>query len=66
MTRSEANTFLESASRNERLLARRGVREQRRACRVCGASIGSGDRTIQIHGALVHIRCAAYRRRLVR
>lgn len=66
MTSSDANTFLEDASRNERFVARSGVREERRSCLVCGARIGSGDPTIQIRGALVHMRCAAYRRRLVR
>ena len=64
MTRSAATTFLEDASRNGRLLT--GVREERRSCLVCGARIGSDDPTIQIRGALVHLRCAVYRRRLVR
>jgi hypothetical protein len=32
MTLSEANTFLEDASRNERFLTRSGVREERRLC----------------------------------
>jgi hypothetical protein len=66
MTRSEANTFLEDASRNERVLTRGGVREERRSCLVCGAHIGSGDPIIQIRNALVHMRCAVSRRRLVR
>jgi hypothetical protein len=66
MTRSEANTFLEDASPNERFLTGSGVREARRSCLVCGASIGSSDPTIQITGALVHLRCAVHRRRLVR
>jgi hypothetical protein len=64
--RSEAKTFLEDATPNERFLTRSGVREEPRSCLVCGARIGSGDPTIHIHGALVHIACAAYRRRLVR
>ena len=64
MIRSAANTFLEDASRNGRLLT--GVREERRSCLVCGARIGSGDPTIQIRSALVHLRCAVYRRRVVR
>ena len=67
MTRSsEANTCLEDESRNERLLKRGGIREERRSCLACGAPIRSGDPTIQIRGALVHVRCAVYRRRLVR
>jgi hypothetical protein len=66
MTRSEANTFLEDASRDKRFPTRGGVRDERRSCLVCGARIGSGDPTIQIRGALVHLLCAAYRRRLVR
>jgi hypothetical protein len=80
MPRTEAKTFLDDASRNERFLTGSGVREESGSCLVCGARIGSddptiqirgsrvgsGDPTIQIHGALVHIRCAAYRRRLVR
>jgi hypothetical protein len=66
MTRSEPNTFLEDASRNERFLTCGGVREERRSCLVCGARIGSGDPTIEIRGALVHVLCAAYRRRQVR
>jgi hypothetical protein len=66
MTRSEADTVLEDASRNERLVARSGVREERLTCLVCGARIDSDNPTIQIRGALVHMRCAVYRRRLVR
>jgi hypothetical protein len=65
MTRSEADTFLEDASRNERFVARSGVRVERLTCLVCGVHIGSGNPTIQIRGALVHMRCAVYRRRLV-
>ena len=65
MTRSEANTFLEDPSRNERFPTRRGVREQRRSCLVCGARISCGEPTIQIGGALVHLRCAVYLRRPV-
>ena len=64
MTRSEAKSFLEDT--NEQFLTRSGDREERRSCLVCGARIGSADPTIQIHGAPVHIRCAVYRRRLVR
>jgi hypothetical protein len=66
MTRGETNRFTEDASRSERFLTRSGVREERRSCLVCGARIGSGDPTIQIRDALVHLRCAVHRRRLVR
>lgn len=64
MTRSAATTFLKDASRNSRLPT--GVREEGRSCLVCGARITTGDPTIQIRSALVHLRCAVYRRRLVR
>jgi hypothetical protein len=66
MPRTEAKTFLDDASRNERFLTGSGVREESGSCLVCGARIGSDNPTIQICGALVHIRCAVYRRRLVR
>jgi hypothetical protein len=63
--RSETN-ILDDSSRDEPFLARSGVREERPSCLVCGARIRSGEPTIQIHGALVHMVCAVYRRRLVR
>ena len=66
MTRSRAKTFLKDASRNQRLLTRSGVPDEPRSCLVCGAGIGSGEPTIKIRGALVHVRCAVYRRRQVR
>ena len=66
MTRSEANTFLQDASRNQRFSARSGVRTEHRSCLVCGAHVTIDDATIEIRGAPVHIRCAVYRRRLVR
>ena len=65
MTRSTGKTFLEKASRNEQLLTGAGTRDEPRSCLVCGARIGSGDRTMQIRGAVVHLSCAAYRRRKV-
>jgi hypothetical protein len=64
--RSEAKTLLEDSSGNARFLTRGRVREERRSCLVCGARIGTGDPTIQIRGALVHVACAVYRGRLVR
>lgn len=66
MTRSEAKTFLENTSRNKRFVTGSAVREERRSCPVCGAGIASGEQTIQIRGALVHMRCAVNRRRRVR
>jgi hypothetical protein len=65
-TRSDANPSREDASRDELFLTRGGVREERPSCLVCGARVGSGDPTIRIRGALVHMGCAVYRRRLVR
>jgi hypothetical protein len=61
MTRSEPSTVLASA-----VVKRGGADDERSSCLVCGARIGSGEPTIKIHGALVHVRCAAYRRRLAR
>ena len=61
MRRSEPSTVLASA-----VVKRGGAEDERSSCLVCGARIGSGEPTIKIHGALVHVRCAAYRRRLAR
>jgi hypothetical protein len=61
MRRSEPSTVLASA-----VVKRGGADDERSSCLVCGARIGSGEPTIKIHGALVHVRCAAYRRRLAR
>ena len=66
MSRSEAKTFPEDTSRAERILKRGGLGQAGGKCLVCGAGIGSGEPTFQIRGAVVHMRCAAYRRRLVR
>jgi hypothetical protein len=66
MKRSEAKTSHDDASRNERFITLSGRREGPPSCLVCGARIASGDPTIQIRGALVHTRCAVYRRRGVR
>ena len=57
----EPRTFLAGAA------AKRGVaHDERPSCLGCGARIGSGEPTIKIHGALVHMRCAVHRRRVVR
>jgi hypothetical protein len=61
MTGSEPSTVLASA-----VVKRGGAHNERSSCLVCGARIGSGEPTIKIHGALVHVRCAAYRRRAAR
>ena len=66
MTRSEAKTNIDDRSQTERFLTPSGVRDGRASCLVCGARIGSGDPSIQILGALVHVHCAVRRRRLVR
>lgn len=61
MTSSEPSTFLAGA-----VVKPGGVYHERSSCLVCGVRIGSGEPTIKIHGALVHMRCAAYRRRAAR
>jgi hypothetical protein len=61
MTRSEPSTFLASA-----VVKRGGAHDERPSCLACGARIGNGEPTIKIHGALVHMRCAVYRRRVAR
>jgi hypothetical protein len=45
---------------------RAGAHDERPLCLACGAPIGGSEPTIKIRGALVHMRCAAYRRRVVR
>jgi hypothetical protein len=59
------NVF-EDSSRNDRLRARSGAQDERASCLACGARIATGDRTIKIRGAVVHLRCAVYRRRMAR
>jgi hypothetical protein len=61
MMGSEPRTLLASA-----MVKRGGDHDERPSCLACGGRIGSGEPTIKIRGALVHIRCAAYRRRLAR
>jgi hypothetical protein len=58
MTRIEPRTFLASAA-----VKRGESHHERTSCLACGARIGNGEPTIKIHGALVHMRCAVYRRR---
>jgi len=58
--RSEPRRSLSEAVR------RAGAHDDRPLCLACGAPVGSSEPTIKIRGSLVHIRCAAYRRRLVR
>jgi hypothetical protein len=53
-------------SRNDRFPAHDGVRDVGPSCLACGTRIGRSEPTIQIHGALVHMRCAVYRRRVAR
>jgi hypothetical protein len=47
-------------------VSRAGAHDERPLCLACGAPIDSGEPTIKIRGAQVHMRCAAYRRRVVR
>jgi hypothetical protein len=61
MTRSGPSTYLASA-----VMKPGGAHDGRSSCLVCGARIGSGEPTIEIRGALVHVRCAAYRWRVAR
>jgi hypothetical protein len=61
MTRSEASAFPAGT-----VMKREAAHDERPACLACGARISSGEPTIKIRGALVHLRCAAYRRQLVR
>jgi hypothetical protein len=61
MTRSEPGAFLATEA------GTRGVaRDVRPSCLVCGARIASGEPTIKIHGAPVHMLCAVRRRRVAR
>lgn len=61
MTRNEPSTFLASA-----VVKRDRAHDERPSCLACGARIGSGEPTIKIRGALVHMRCAVHRRRVAR
>jgi hypothetical protein len=61
MTRIEPRTFLAGAA-----VKRGRPQDERPSCLACGAAIGNGEPTIKIHGALVHMRCAVYRRRVAR
>jgi hypothetical protein len=61
MTSSGPSTFFASA-----VMKPGGAHVERSSCLVCGARIGSGEPTIEIRGALVHVRCAAHRRRVGR
>jgi hypothetical protein len=62
MPRSQPSRFLANA-----VVKRGGApAEQPSSCLACGGRIDSGEPTIKIRGALIHMRCAAYRRRLAR
>ena len=56
---------LEDPTRNDRS-ARNDAQEERPSCLACGVRIDRGEPTIQIRDALVHMRCAVYRRRMAR
>lgn len=51
-------------SRNDDPPTRSRGQEERLSCLLCGARIARGEAAIQISGALVHMRCAVYRRRM--
>jgi hypothetical protein len=59
--RSEPTRFLASEA-----VRRAGAHDERPLCLACSAPVASWEPTIKIRGALVHMRCAAYRRRVVR
>jgi hypothetical protein len=61
MTRSEPNAFIATEE-----LTRVGAQEERPSCLACGVRIHSVEPTIKIGNALLHIRCAVYRRRMAR
>jgi hypothetical protein len=56
----------EDPSRNDWFPAPSGAQNERPSCLACGDRIGRDEPTIKIHGALVHLRCAVYRRRMAR
>lgn len=61
MTRTEARMFLAGAA-----VKRGETHDEQPSCLACGARIGSGQPTIEIRGALVHLRCAMRRRKVGR
>ena len=46
--------------------ARSEAQDQLPRCLACGTRISRRAPTLQIGGALVHVRCAVYRRRMMR
>jgi len=61
MTRTEPRTFLASPA-----VMRGGALDEQPSCLACGARIRSGEPTIEIRGAPVHLHCAVHRRRVGR
>jgi hypothetical protein len=61
MTRTKPRTFLADGA--AKLAA---AQNERSSCLVCGTQISSGEPTIRIRDALIHMRCAVYRRRAAR
>jgi hypothetical protein len=57
MTRTEPRTLLAGAA-----VKRGGAHDEQPSCLACRARIGSGEPTIEIRGALVHLHCAVQRR----
>jgi hypothetical protein len=58
MTRGEPRTVLARQA-----LKRGGTHDELQWCLACGGRLGTGEPTIKIRQALVHMRCAVYRRR---
>ena len=61
MTLTRPRTFLAGAA-----VKRGGAHDEQSSCLACGARIGSGQPTIEIRGALVHLHCAMRRRKVGR
>lgn len=59
MTTTEPRTFLAGAA-----VMRGEAHDEQPSCLACGARIGSGQPTIEIRGALVHLHCAMRRRKV--
>jgi hypothetical protein len=58
MTRTEPRTLLADSA-----VKRGRAYDEQPSCLACGARISTGEPTIEIRGALVHLRCAVHRRR---
>lgn len=61
MTRTDPRTLLAGAA-----VKRGEANDEPPSCLACGARIGSGEPTIEIRGAPVHLHCAMHRRKVGR